>query len=426
MGMWQQLQDYLFPLWAERDAGFRKEIQRLSRRGLRVIGMIQIAISLFLLATRYFVSPQSAALPFRFRQGIIVIFLGLVNIGLSRVRRLERWSRMIAAISGLLTVTVVVWASLLILSESTNPDDFIPGQITMIMLVAVTIVPLQPMHTLWIGMSIGAIYAGSTAYAERALQEGTGPNFNYMLFIIMLTILSMALTAVVYRQRWANFELREAQARALLAENASSLARLAAALSHELNNPMGAMLSGMDTLLLLAARQATSEPSEQPRLVVLQSDLRRSIQQSADRLRSLVRRMQRFTNLDQADVQKIDLNELLSDVAALIEPQLPKNAKLELDLEPVNPFVCRPQQLSAVFSNLVSNAMDALDGQGKIKISTRQRDGEVEVQIADNGRGVDPREIGKLFDPGFKVAGGRVHCRRSELPPRHPSDEWRF
>jgi two-component system, NtrC family, sensor kinase len=142
--------------------------------------------------------------------------------------------------------------------------------------------------------------------------------------------------------------------------------------------------------------------------VVLQSDLRRSIQQSADRLRSLVRRMQRFTNLDQADVQKIDLNELLSDVAALIEPQLPKNAKLELDLEPVNPFVCRPQQLSAVFSNLVSNAMDALDGQGKIRISTRQRAGEVEVQIADDGRGVDPREIGKLFDPGFKVAGGRV------------------
>jgi two-component system, NtrC family, sensor kinase len=61
-----------------------------------------------------------------------------------------------------------------------------------------------------------------------------------------------------------------------------------------------------------------------------------------------------------------------------------------------------------VFSNLVSNAVDALNGTGRIVISTRQHDGEVEVAIRDNGRGVDPSEIERIFDPGFKVAGTRV------------------
>jgi two-component system, NtrC family, sensor kinase len=405
--MWRQLHSYLFPL-GERDEAFRQEILRLSQLALLVIGIIQISVSLFMLAARVLMTPASAALPFRFKQAAIIIGLGAVNLVISRIGRVERWARIIAALSGLLTITVLIWASLLILSESTNPDDFIPGQMTLVMLVAVTIVPLRPMHTFWIGMGIGAIYITSTIYAKRALGEGTGPAENYVLFIIMLTLLCTAITAVVYHQRRANFDLRQAQARALLAENASSLARLAAALSHELNNPMGAMLSGVDTLLLLASKQATCSPQEQGRLVLLQADIRKSIQQSAERLKSLVGRMQRFTNLDQAEVQQSNLNELLADVAALIEPQLPKGAQLELDLKPVPPLVCRPQQISAVFSNLVSNAVDALNGTGRIVISTRQHDGEVEVAIRDNGRGVDPSEIERIFDPGFKVAGTRV------------------
>ena len=98
------------------------------------------------------------------------------------------------------------------------------------------------------------------------------PDPNYILFIVLLTLLCTAITAIVYRQRTANFELRQTQARMLLAENATSVARLAAALSHELNNPMGALLSGIDTLLLLTSKQATCTPQEQPRLVVLQAD----------------------------------------------------------------------------------------------------------------------------------------------------------
>jgi two-component system, NtrC family, sensor kinase len=406
--MWRKIRESLFPGEAERDPGFRREIYGTSRTALLVIGGIQIGVAIFMLAARFVVEPQNATLPFRLRQGAAVIGLGLLNILLSRIPRIDAFARFIAAMSAMITATFMIWVSLMVLSESTNPDDFIPGQITLIMLVVVTCVPLRPMQTMWLGLGIGAVYLGSTLAAQRYLFEGTGPDDNYMLFIVMLTFLSTGITAVVYHQRRANYALRENQARMLLAENASSLARLAAALSHELNNPMGALLSGVDTLLLLASKQATCSPQEQTRLVVLQADIRKSIQQSAERLRQLIARMQRFTNLDQADVQSADVNELLGDVVALMEPCLAAGTQVTLDLGELPPLVCRPRQISAVLSSLVTNAVEAVDGQGCVWVASREIGDRIEIDIRDTGRGLKPGEVESIFDPAFKVSSGRV------------------
>ena len=81
---------------------------------------------------------------------------------------------------------------------------------------------------------------------------------------------------------------------------------------------------------------------------------------------------------------------------------------VEMDLQPVPQLVCRPQQLSAVFSNLLGNAIEATNGTGRVVVATRPRDSAVEVSISDNGRGLDPAELKTIFDPGFKVTKGRV------------------
>jgi signal transduction histidine kinase len=402
-----RLRQYLLPS-GENDDGFRQEIWRQSRFALAVIGGIQIGVSLFLLLARFVTSSAGGALFFRVREGALIVVLGVINLALSRVKAIERWARFICGVSGLITAAILIWSSLLILSQNTNPDDFIPGQIALIMLVGLAIVPLRPVHAFSLGMSLGVVYLGSTMAAQKFLYAGAGPDENYLLFTMMLSLLCTGIAAVVYQQRRDAFELRQAQARMLLAENAESMARLAAALSHELNTPMGALLSGVDTLVLLAAKQATCAPAEQHRLVLLQADVRKSLQQSVTRLKQLVTRMQRFTNLDQAEVQNADLNSLLTDVAALVEPQLPGNVKVELELETIPPVVCKPQQISAVFSNLVQNAVQALDGGGHVRISTRPRENDVQVEIRDDGRGVPPAELHGIFDPGFKVTGPRV------------------
>lgn len=413
------IRDYVLPGRAERDEGFCREIERVAVFSLLVIGGVQICLSLFMLLARFLLSPESAILPLQFRQAALIIGLGILDLAASRLRGIGRWARLVALVSGFLCASTLIWASLLISSRSTNPNDFIPGQITLVMLVAVTIAPLRPLQTLALGLAIGVDYVVAATMAQHQLMEGLGPDDNYVLFIFMLTLLCTGITAVVYAQRRSNYEilqqtveagdaLRQTQNRILMTESAASLSRLAAAVSHEMNTPLGALLSGIDTMILLTGRQATSKPEEQPRLVRLQADVRRSIQESAQRLKELVARMQRFTYLDQAEVKPTDVNAVIKDVAALVAPELKESTKLELRLEPIPPVVCHPQQISIVFSSLVNNALAALNGNGRILVTSRQNLNEVEIQIEDNGTGISEEERENIFDPGFRVSQGRV------------------
>ena len=78
---------------------------------------------------------------------------------------------------------------------------------------------------------------------------------------------------------------------------------------------------------------------------------------------------------------------------------------------PIQPIVCRPQQISAVFSNLVTNAVRALDGSGgEVSIATRQVNTHIEVEVRDNGRGVEQSKLEGIFDPGFSDSGSRVRA----------------
>ena len=140
----------------------------------------------------------------------------------------------------------------------------------------------------------------------------------------------------------------------------------------------------------------------------LQADVRKSVQQSAQRLKELVARLQRFTYLDQAEVKPADVNEMIRDVAALFEATLQDPLKLELHLDPVRRVVCNPQQIGIVLSSLIQNALKAVNGDGRIVVSSRQSANEVEVDIEDNGHGMSPEQRESIFDPGFRVAQGRI------------------
>ena len=418
--MWQErLRRYLLPGPAEQDPEFRREIERLSYLGLRVVAGVEIAVATFLTLARTLVNPDPSTWYLRLVQSGAVILVGLISLFLARGQFFRKYSRSIAMVSGMTVAAILIWFSLLMTVYDASADDFVPGQMTLIMLVAVAAVPMRPPDTLLLGFLIETAYVLLSLVAQVTHQVNIGVDSMYVLFIFMLSLLATGLTAVVYEQRRATFQwhlrtlraaedLRQAEARNLLAQNAASVGRLAAALSHELNSPIGALVSGVDTLLLLASRQATAPPEQQQRLVLLQNELRKSVKQSTDRLKELVTRMQRFTNLDKAEVQSANLNEIVSDVISLLEPQYKGKAEVELLLQPIPDLVCRPQQLSAVFSSLLLNSVDATEGNGRVSLATKSVGDNVEVKICDNGRGLDPSQIETIFDPGFKVALGRV------------------
>jgi signal transduction histidine kinase len=186
------------------------------------------------------------------------------------------------------------------------------------------------------------------------------------------------------------------QTRLMLAQNAATLGRLAAALSHEMNTPLGVLKSSADTLLTLAARNAAPAG--------VSADLLRAIRESADRLSEVVARMQRFTNLNRAEVQEMCLNGLISDAAGLLDPEV--RAGIEFSLEAGLPYVMgHPQQLSAVFLMLLNNAVDS---DGSVRVITWADSDRVNVEVRDDGRGIPEHLLSEIFEPSFREHNGRM------------------
>lgn len=412
-----EFQQYLNPR-AERDEGFRQEIVRQSVRGLAVAGGVHIAVSIFLEVARFGMAPDPLILPMRLAECAVMIGIGLCLLLLSQQPRVAPYARGIGLASALVTAMVLMWFSLSLCAVAASADDFIPGQITLILLVGISAYPVRPLQTLGLGFCMLAGYIVSARTAERLAIPQAELQPTFVLFILMLTLLSTALTAIVYAERSQSYfryqqalkaerEVKDTQRQMLLSENAASLGRLAAALSHELNSPIGALSSAVDTLLLLSARQS-SKPMDQQRFLILLNDLRKTIQDSASRLSTIVSRMQRISNLDRSEVQRVSVNELITDVVQLCGSKAEQKAQIEMQLGEVPPMICKPHQLSAVFRNLLNNSMDALNGSGRIRIVTQTSGKNIAVEITDNGTGMDETQLKGLFDPEFRVADGRV------------------
>ena len=128
--------------------------------------------------------------------------------------------------------------------------------------------------------------------------------------------------------------LTGAQLRAQLAENAIAVGKMAAALSHEINSPLGALRSSIETLLMVSDRLVDAPPEQRERLAQTRAELRRSIDESAARIDDVTRRLRRFVNLEEAEVKSADLNELLADVTVLHHDELEQaHVNVDFDLQ---------------------------------------------------------------------------------------------
>jgi len=157
-------------------------------------------------------------------------------------------------------------------------------------------------------------------------------------------------------------------------------------------------------VLLYKKRQA----SDEAKLAGIFDSLAHTALESCRRLKQLVARMQRFTNLDRAEEQVADVNELLKDTIGLLQSELNQRAEVTLNLKPLPRLKCKPQQLSAVFLHLLRNAIAHLEEKGKISVSSVQSGAEIAIQVCDSGQGIAAERLPHLFEPTLTVRGGRV------------------
>ncbi len=406
---WRKWSRYLFPAEEQRDPAFRRELDQLAAMGLRVIAAVCVASPLFGLISLPWVAEAREF--FNFAAAFVILSWGLLVLVLSYSSRVRPHARSVGIVTGYVAFVIQVWGG----RHLTDMQEMIPAIFTGILLVGIASLPLRPIHSLGMGLSM---IASHWVLAPFMGVEGNAPASMVAVMGLQTTLICTGLTAVVYHQRVSSYRarrdaeesfeaLRRAQSKLLISENAASQGRFAAAVSHELNSPMGALSSALDTLFA-AYEKLERQPDRLATLKEVIAGATTSARQSRGRLTETIDRMKHLTNLDRAEEQMVNLNELWTSTVAFLQAELEGKAGVELILKPLPPLMCRPQQMSAVFSNLIRNSAQSMEGKGTIQIQTDKKGNEVVLEVIDDGRGIPSDRLAHLFDPSFRVNGSRV------------------
>ena len=178
-------------------------------------------------------------------------------------------------------------------------------------------------------------------------------------------------------------------------EKMASLGLLAAGVSHELNTPLGVVLSTSDQLVR-SLRERPEAQERDKRLAAL-------CHEAAQRASDIVRNLRSFSRPESAGLQPVDLHELVDSTLRLLEPGL-RSRSIEVTVQrgAIPQVTGFPALLAQAIANLCLNAVAAVDHHGWIRITTEPRPGElVAVIVEDSGPGVPPEIRGRIFEPFF-------------------------
>ncbi|MBW2453046.1 MAG: PAS domain S-box protein [Deltaproteobacteria bacterium] len=184
-------------------------------------------------------------------------------------------------------------------------------------------------------------------------------------------------------------------------ERLAAVGRLAAGVAHEINNPLAVIgeIGGYLTDLV----EGIAETDHEGLINALQKWLPR-LNAQVKRGQSVTHRMLRFgRKAEEADVTVVEVNAALDEMLPFVQKEAKlANVALERDYEEELPQVrVEEMQLQEIFLNLITNAIQALkaQGSGKIKLTTRYKNGKVRIRVKDNGPGIPEEVKDRLFDP---------------------------
>ena len=204
-------------------------------------------------------------------------------------------------------------------------------------------------------------------------------------------------------------ELHQAQAQLVHGEKMRSLGQLVAGVAHELNNPIGFVHANLQLLTEYVPKLAVALRTGQDTTKIesaIEKLLARS-REGTERVKQIVADLRTFSRMEQATLAEVDLNREIDRAITLMEPRLKDGIDVERDYGQLPPVRCYAGQLNQVFTNLLMNACDALDGKGRIRIRTRARQGGlgqpdgVRLEFHDDGPGISPEVQARIFEPFF-------------------------
>lgn len=292
------------------------------------------------------------------------------------------------------------------------------GVVVLLILIALWVVSkilIQPLTQL-----MGAVKSLESGKGHTYLQAESGTeigeltkSFNDMSKKV--TRAQTELTKKVTELEKTNNELQEAQAQLVHTAKMGSLGQVVAGVAHELNNPIGFIYSNMGVLkdyierfekLIDAAEkspkklEAVKEEVDYDYMMKDLPKLIKSCQEGSKRVRDIVLNLKNFSRSDELERKEYDLEEGLNSTLQILKSEF-KNIEIHKKFGNVDPIFCYAGQINQVFMNIISNAVQAIDGKGDIWIETKKKGLEVVITIKDNGRGIPEKNLNKIFDPFF-------------------------
>lgn len=223
----------------------------------------------------------------------------------------------------------------------------------------------------------------------------------------------------------SNEKIKLAQAQLVQSEKMASLGQLAAGVAHEINNPIGFVMSNFGTLREYATilsdyfslstqlikqtdselAKRMSEIDQNEDLAFLFSDITNIMGDCDDglkRVKEIVSNLKSFARGDEETTDAFSVNQCIENTIKVVWNELKYKVTLHKDLDATDPFVNGHEgQIGQVVMNMLVNAAQAMESEGDIYITTQAQDGNVKLMIRDTAKGMPQSVLDKIFDPFF-------------------------
>lgn len=194
-------------------------------------------------------------------------------------------------------------------------------------------------------------------------------------------------------------ELKETQIQLINSEKMASLGQLVAGVAHEINTPVASIKSNNGIVAKLLPSIENTELRD------MLSDINSIDNEAVTRISNIVASLKKFVRLDEAELQEADINKELDLTLELIRHETKNRIKIVKNYGEIPMIKCFPNMLNQVFTNILVNACQSIEGSGTIAITTKYEDKKMYISIKDSGKGIPKKYLNKIFSAGFTTKG---------------------
>ena len=236
------------------------------------------------------------------------------------------------------------------------------------------------------------IFVGFNMEAVHKAQQEDARHIIFMAAILLLVCFAGLLTVFLLQAyRSSQSEIKELKQEVLRSQRLAAIGRLAAGVAHEIRNPLSS-IKGFATYF----KERYKDDKEDQEIAGIMI-------QEVERLNRVIGQLLEFSRPLVVQPKPVSVGELFDKSLMMIEEDARrKGIKVIKSVPPPSEqIIIDGDRLKQVLLNLYLNAIEAMAEGGELRVAARVEDEMLQIQVADNGRGIDPDEIGAIFDPYY-------------------------